>query len=206
MPCADCEAIETVITLLESGRYHKSSLYKGRSTEVFSETGRFEWADDGGRITLYPEEGASRQQQYRVGEDRLFHLDADGRRITGELAERYILHRIRPPLEGKKWYLSKMGELEVIPVDEDARAYILFEKGRLQAWAGCNRLSADYQLHSGLIIQIGAVGGTKMACSDMESEQALTRILERTQRYMISSRTLHLYGPTHDLLAIFHAE
>jgi copper homeostasis protein (lipoprotein) len=205
LPCADCASIETVITLSASGRYRKSTLYSGRTDEVFVEEGVFEWHSDGGRITLLSDEGDI-GQQYRVGEDRLFHLDEEGRRIEGALADRYILRRINTPLEGIQWLLIRIGEQSVALEAEDKDPYILLAGDRLQAWAGCNRMSAVYHHHPGQLLRIESVMRTKMACEDMTLEEALAQILEKTQRYLISDRTLFLYAAPSELLATFRAE
>jgi hypothetical protein len=54
-----------------------------RSTE-----GRFTWNTAGNTITL--EDGA----QYLVGEGHLTRLALDGARITGTLADRYVLAKV----------------------------------------------------------------------------------------------------------------
>lgn len=89
LPCADCEAIETTILLTENS-YVKETVYKGKSSEVFKETGNYSWNEAGNTITLLNSEAPN---QYFVGENVLFHLDADGKRIEGDLANKYRLNK-----------------------------------------------------------------------------------------------------------------
>jgi uncharacterized lipoprotein NlpE involved in copper resistance len=92
VPCADCEGIETLITLKENDEYEIAVRYLGKSDFVFRESGNFRWSDDGRDIILEGLE--NRATQYQVGENRLFQLDMNGKRITGNLAEKYILEKV----------------------------------------------------------------------------------------------------------------
>lgn len=87
LPCADCEGVETVVVLATDGTYRTQSKYLGKSDEVFSEQGGFTWNGKGNTITL----AGSEPVQYFVGENRLIRLALDGSRITGDLAENYVL-------------------------------------------------------------------------------------------------------------------
>ena len=92
LPCADCEGIETSVTLFEDGSYARQTSYLGKGAEPVTDEGRFVWDDSGERITLEPKHGGS--QMYEVGENVLIHLDREGRRIDGDLSERYRLVKI----------------------------------------------------------------------------------------------------------------
>ena len=88
LPCADCEGIETEITL-DKDTYTKIVIYLGKSeTKTVETSGTYSWNETGSIITLEDED---KPNQYQVGENRLFHLDMDGNRITGELAGNYVL-------------------------------------------------------------------------------------------------------------------
>ena len=94
VPCADCPGIETRITLNKDGTYQISWKYQDKGDEVFQNAGSFQWDDKGGVITLGNFDKDFFPNQYRVGENRLFQLDKEGNRITGELAEKYILSKV----------------------------------------------------------------------------------------------------------------
>lgn len=91
LPCADCEGIETRVSLQQDGGFERTTRYLGKGDRVFSERGRFEWDADGRRVLTRAGDGGT--QWYQVGEGRLFHLDRNGQRIGGELAERYVLDK-----------------------------------------------------------------------------------------------------------------
>lgn len=92
VPCADCEGIETIIILKKNNEYEIAVTYLGKSDSLFRESGNFSWSEDGRIITLEGLE--NRASQYQVGENRLFQLDLEGNRITGYLAEKYILEKM----------------------------------------------------------------------------------------------------------------
>lgn len=90
-PCADCEGIETEVTLNKDLTYLIKTKYKGKGDKVFEETGDFKWDKTGSIVIL---EGLKdRSSQFFVGENTLTQLDMDGKRITGNLAENYVLKK-----------------------------------------------------------------------------------------------------------------
>ena len=91
VPCADCPGIETRITLNKDDTYHISWKYQDRGDELFQNSGTFQWDADGGIITLGNLDKDMYPDRYRVGENRLFLLDKEGNRITGDLAANYTL-------------------------------------------------------------------------------------------------------------------
>ena len=91
LPCADCEGIETQITLDAEGTFTKKTTYLGKSTpNVFEKQGIFSWDADGQRITL---EGQQKPNQYFVGENTLTQLDIEGQKIEGSLSGMYVLKK-----------------------------------------------------------------------------------------------------------------
>ncbi len=91
LPCADCQGIKTEISLLPDQQYEKTSFYIGTdNTRHFMRAGRFKWKEDGNTIILNSSNGPN---LYFVSENALFKLDKDGNRITGDLADKYILKK-----------------------------------------------------------------------------------------------------------------
>ncbi|MDL2247129.1 copper resistance protein NlpE [Bacteroides sp. OttesenSCG-928-J23] len=91
LPCADCSGIYTELTLAATG-YTLKTVYQGKEDKgenTFTTTGKYTWNAEGTIITL----DGDPAQLYQVGENRLFVLDQNGARITGELAELYILKK-----------------------------------------------------------------------------------------------------------------
>lgn len=90
VPCADCEGIETTISIGTDSSYTLTLSYLGKKeAAVVEKKGTFSWNDAGSIILLSGiSDGPS---QYLVGENKLIQLDLAGNRITGELAARYEL-------------------------------------------------------------------------------------------------------------------
>jgi uncharacterized lipoprotein NlpE involved in copper resistance len=92
LPCADCEGIEMIIELSPEFLFTRKLRYLGKAEDtVYEKSGEFTWNDAGNTITL---QGIDKPNQYFVGENALIHLDMNGERITGELAENYLLHKM----------------------------------------------------------------------------------------------------------------
>lgn len=90
LPCADCEGIETKLVLNQDGSYHYTTHYFGLNDALEHEyLGKFTWDESGSVITLHGVDGIP--GKYKVGENRIWHLDMDGNQITGALADQYIL-------------------------------------------------------------------------------------------------------------------
>jgi uncharacterized lipoprotein NlpE involved in copper resistance len=92
IPCADCEGIETWLTLNLDKTYLLKTKYKGKSESVQENSGKFNWNSAGSIITLGDMVNAP--NQYLVGEGKLFQLDMSGKRITGSLSENYELKKV----------------------------------------------------------------------------------------------------------------
>lgn len=90
IPCADCEGIETILTLNTDLTYILFTNYLGRNDALEEEKkGSFTWNETGSTITL--SNVTDRPNQYKVGENRIWHLDINGDMNTGELENHYIL-------------------------------------------------------------------------------------------------------------------
>ena len=90
LPCADCEGIETILTLNQDLTYVLVTNYLGRNDALEEEKkGDFSWDEQGSEITLT--NVTSGPNKYKVGENLLWHLDANGDMITGDSADHYIL-------------------------------------------------------------------------------------------------------------------
>lgn len=211
LPCADCEAIETTILLSEDS-YVKETVYKGKSKEVFKETGTYTWNEAGNTITLL---NSAVPNQYFVGENVLFHLDADGKRIEGDLASKYQLSKVENSevsvsnpkkelkikkvtlvdLKNSKWRLVKLnGKIIEKNKDNKKEFGINFNpEGRFSAFAGCNNMAGSYELKEDISrVKFSKVISTMMACEDMLTEQEFAKVLEMVDNYNFDGKTLKL--------------
>jgi heat shock protein HslJ/uncharacterized lipoprotein NlpE involved in copper resistance len=211
LPCADCEAIETTIALNEDS-YIKETVYKGKSNKIFKESGKYTWNEAGNTIIL---SGSEAPNQYFVGEGVLFHLDADGKRIEGDLADSYRLSRIqisepvdpvqkeevktkeiaKVELKNSKWRLVKLNGKTIQKNTDTKKEFgINFNPdGRFSAFAGCNNMMGGFKLKEEVSrIEFSKVASTMMACEDMVTEQEFAKVLETVDNYNFDGKTLKL--------------
>ncbi len=93
VPCDDCRGIKTSLALNKQNTYILITQLVDKSTKEMVEKGKFTWDESSNTITLTPR-NSSVIRQYSPGKDMLIQLDGNGKRVTGKLADRYILRRI----------------------------------------------------------------------------------------------------------------
>lgn len=91
LPCADCEGMETKLTINENNTFTKSVHYLGKGTKVFEQKGTFSWNKLGNVIQLTDVENAP--NQYLVSKDKLLQLNMEGNIIDGTMAQEYQLSK-----------------------------------------------------------------------------------------------------------------
>ncbi|SFQ15907.1 copper resistance protein NlpE [Parafilimonas terrae] len=94
LPCADCEGIDVSLQLNKNdSSYIMTSVYKGSrvdsSNNTFKDTGTW---NVHGADTLYLSRNGN-SVKYIKSDTTLIQLDGDGNRITGPLADKFILHK-----------------------------------------------------------------------------------------------------------------
>jgi uncharacterized lipoprotein NlpE involved in copper resistance len=97
IPCADCTGIETEITLTSDHTYSVHSIYTGRKStgpgsNEFSETGM--WMLHGAD-TIHLADRKNGPSMYLRTDSSLVQLDMKGKKITGKLADKYMLKQIK---------------------------------------------------------------------------------------------------------------
>ena len=208
IPCADCEGIKTRLTLINSGEFNRTRTYLGKEETGRSDSGTFQWNEDGSEITLNPTEGEP--QRYKVGENRLFQLDREGNRITGELADQYVLLKNMADyqLENKKWILTELMGKEFTAAEGNNEAFLYFDRelGRISGNNSCNNIMGNYDLMEGNRVSFGMMASTMMACPDMETSDLFNEVLGRADNYTISDSILSLNKARMAPLARFRQE
>jgi len=205
LPCADCEGIEIRIVLGKDNTFSRTQTYLGKEEGTFSDKGTFTWNGEGSIISLTAEEGSL--QMYQVGENVLFHLDKEGNRITGDLADMYVLKKNRADarLEGKKWILTELMGQKVEQRADMKQAFLTFEAatGRFSGNGSCNTIFGPYELLEGDRIMFGQAASTMMACPDMETERQFMEVLSKADNYSLGEGRMTLNKARMAPLAVF---
>ena len=92
LPCADCQGIETTISLDTNKTFKATFKYLGKDKSTgYNSSGKMSWLDSS-RIGL--DDGSGNVTKYFVGKNQLIQLDVDGQRIQGDLSNMFILTKI----------------------------------------------------------------------------------------------------------------
>jgi heat shock protein HslJ len=231
VPCADCEGIETSLSLEDETNYVLKTNYLGKNKNSTNEVrGVYSWNEAGNTIILSGIVKAP--NQYFVGENYLKQLDMDGNKIEGDLAEKYVLQKksdsgeIPPPppppapetiknysihskslenisLVKNKWRLIELNGKSI----ESKEMFIKLnnEEGYI-AFAGCNNMmgSVEFKDEKSLI-KFTKVASTMMACPDMTTEQEFAEMLEKVDNYSLNGNSLSFNRARMATLARFEA-
>ncbi|MDR0394854.1 MAG: copper resistance protein NlpE N-terminal domain-containing protein [Tannerella sp.] len=203
LPCADCSGIYTRLELSGDDTYTLKQAYLGKGEDnSFDSSGKFEWNEDGNMITLG--EGDDKTN-YLVGENSLTMLDREGNKITGELADYYILAKVDKNLVEKYWKPTELlGEPVSSPKGGKEAYMILKEEGNgVNGNAGCNSFNGTYTLKPDNRICFSKMASTQMMCMNMETETRMHQVFEKTDHYTVEADTLVLSNAEMTPLARF---
>ncbi len=201
LPCADCEGIKTQLVLNDDLSYILKTKYLGKSDSVFQEKGKFTWDNSGSNIQLENSGG----QSYQVGENILFHLDKNGKRITGDLAEKYKLEKERTEITGKYWKLARLNGKQVKPGNREPFIRFNAENG-VSGNSGCNNFNGKYEISEINKIKFSPFAMTKMACIDNNTEDEFMQAIGKTTGYSLTSDTLIFQDEFETTIAVFEAD
>lgn len=197
-PCASCEGIKTTLTLNPDFSFTMSTQYVGKSEEVLEVKGTFKWNDAGNIISLDGIKDAP--NQFLVGENMLFQLDMKGNRITGDLADKYILTKVEETeevsLANTRWELTEiMGKSVTKGENQREAIFIMFdgENKRVNGFGGCNNFMGGFEIKEGNVISFAPLASTMMACENMEMEANFMQTLQQVDNFALKDNVLSLH-------------
>jgi len=205
IPCADCSGIQTTIELTKNQTYKLAQTYLGKEEEnLFDSSGKFSWNKEGNTITLGEDEN---MMKFQVGENTLIMLNKEGNKITGELADNYMLTKLDMNLVEKYWKLTELlGEPVTTPEGgKEAHMILKAEENRVNGNSGCNTFNGTYTLRPGNRISFSQMASTMMMCPNMDTEKKMGEVLERADNYIVNGDTLVLNKARMAPLARFEA-
>lgn len=193
LPCADCQGIQTRITLLKDNTFTKAVKYLGKENRARFSRGTIQWDNQGSIITLADHQGKT--GRYKVGENILFHLDRDGNMITGDSAQKYqlIKNAVDPDIENITWVLVELSGKK-ISMEKPPHLTFNSENASVTGNDGCNAFNARYTLNPNQRIDINdtAMISTLMACDNMETAALFVKSILRADNYAVANGTLSL--------------
>lgn len=205
LPCADCEGIESTLTLNKDLTYRLVNNYLGKEgAQPNIATGTFKWSKDGSRISLSDRSPSDLQ----VGENQLFQLDMKGKRVTGDLAEKYRYQKLDMGITEKYWKLTEIMGKSVTPwegMTKEPHMILKASDFRVSANGGCNQMNGSFTLKPMNRIRFSQMISTLMACPNMEIERQLAEALSQADSYILQGDKLQLVKGRMAPLAKFDA-
>ena len=198
LPCGDCGGLKTQLVLKNDLTYVSNTQYLGKSDSVFTESGKFSWNKSGNIIKLENSNG----QLYQVGENVLFHLDIDGKRITGNLAEDFKLVKEKFELTGTYWKLIRLNGQPVKSTNREPFIKLNTDNS-VTGNGSCNTFHGKYEISDGTKIKFSPFAMTRMACIGDNTEPEFMQVLEKTTGFALSSGELIFQDEYETSLAIF---
>ncbi len=93
LPCNDCLGVKTTLSLKTNNNYLLVTQYTRESAREFFEKGKYTWDDETRTVVLTPRGEGDKRNYVIEDENTLVQLNSDGSRVTGKLADRYLLRR-----------------------------------------------------------------------------------------------------------------
>ena len=201
LPCADCRGIKTQLVLNADLTYILKTQYLEKSDSIYQKKGKFSWNDSGSEITL----DISDHQMYQVGENVLFQLDKNGNRITGDLADKYIMEKEKVEIKGKYWRLVRLNGHDIKSDNREPFIRLNIDNS-VNGNSSCNNFNGKYELSQIKKIKFSPFAMTRMACINNNIEDEFMQVIEKTTSYSVSTNKLILQDEFETSLAIFESD
>lgn len=191
IPCADCSGIQMSLDLSQDDTYTFKRQYLGKEDGSFESTGEFQWIDNGNAITFG---GGEDKMTFAVGENMVTMLDREGKKITGELANNYMLAKVDKGLVEKYWKLTELFGQPVTTPEGGKEAHMILsvDGNRIHGNSGCNTFNGTYELKPGNRITFSKMASTMMMCVNMDTETKMHQVFETADSYVLNGDSLVL--------------
>lgn len=206
LPCADCEEIETTIVLNYDMTYVKETQYIGKSNDKIRETGKLEPDETGNKLIFIPSgnENQAEKTVYKLGENTLTQLDGQGNKIEGEIAEKYVLHKVNVPFAEKRWDFIEVFQIKDAEIDKlERKPYVVFKaaRNRIYGNSSCNRFMGAFASDSAQHLEFNSVATTLMACSYNNIESEVLNAFQQSASYRLNADTLRIFDAANNLIS-----
>lgn len=195
LPCADCQGIETTLTLNKDYTYLLQRKYLGKNIKASTKRGSFRFDANGSVAKLAGVEGAD---QFFVSEGYVSQLGLDGRPILGALARQYQMTKLTEAvsLRGTRWLLTELGGQSIteLKTDESLTPSLLFdESDGVSGNGSCNSFSGSYTLQGETRLRFSEFLSTRKTCPDQKLEDAYFQALRSTDSFSLQGDELQLF-------------
>lgn len=100
IPCADCAGIAVKLSLQKGQQFKKTMMYIGASSHKFIETGAWKIKQD---TLLVLNDSSNNPRLLDIGDNKLKLLKGNGKPVTGDLADNFVLQKVSSNKKKKIW-------------------------------------------------------------------------------------------------------
>ena len=202
IPCADCEGIETILTLNNDQSYVLVSKYLSvKEPQVDTLKGKFTWS--GNNIQLDGIKSGERSSMFKIEENQVKYLNMEGKEVEGELAHVYILKKMgNSMVEDKRWKLVELNGQPIKGTAETHYLYLHSDTRQAETKVDCNSISLNYRIVNELVISFEEGLSTLMACPD-NLEGEYVKVLSTVDNLSTDGKRLTLNKARMAPLAVF---
>lgn len=193
LPCADCEGLLTTVYLQKDLSFTIKYNYLGKPAGNFEQKGKFKWNTQGSQIVLQPNDNSS-PTIFSVGEGIITQLDQEGNKITGDLANNFILSKAAFSIYERYWKLVELNGKAVTTSDAQRKEpHIIFKNDqKVIGNGGCNGFGGTFELLPLNRLKLSQVVATEMACNDMNIESEFFSVLQMVDSFTVDGDDLTL--------------
>jgi uncharacterized lipoprotein NlpE involved in copper resistance len=193
LPCADCEGIETELTLNKDNSFLLKTIYLGKGEKSYEEKGTFSWNVEGNTIVLSGTK--DRPRLYFMGENEIIQLDMEGNKITGSLSDHYILKKTTAQIpETSKlagnWELNFIAgqSISFDSLYPEKKPNISFDisNSTVSGNTSCNNFNGRLNADGNKISFNEPMAMTRMICMDGNGENVFMETLKKINSYSIT--------------------
>jgi uncharacterized membrane protein len=125
LPCADCAGIMTYLMLNGDMSYRMEETYQGKNDSAFVQSGT--WKREGDKVMTYGKDGKM-MLSYLVENDQLIQLDIEGKRISGNLGDKYRLAKGKLA-DNPAWNEKRSGGIDFVGLGNEPFWSLEIDKG-----------------------------------------------------------------------------
>lgn len=205
--CENCPGTQTVVYINADNTFRIERKKLEKDNDFVVEVGMFEWDASGNHISASLPSGEI--LKFQVGENRLFELDADGKRKSASDESFGILEKNQNELFGKKWYLKQLMGKELtsdqMPMGPAYMVFSFFDN-RVYGYNSCNQFFGTFEEMDGFGLKFSRIASSLKACNDMSIEDEFNSVLNTVDSYYVSQDSLQLIKGKMAPMAILVAE
>ncbi|MEQ8907968.1 MAG: copper resistance protein NlpE N-terminal domain-containing protein [Vicingaceae bacterium] len=184
LPCADCIGIQTKLTLNDDSSYQVQSFYLGKSNEINSKKGRYQFTDYGSTIVCRINNKIV--SRYKVEENQLRPIGSHGE-DQSEIADRHILRKNQSEIVDRYWVATEIMGESIKEIENGRQPFVQFTSdNQFSASGGCNSMFGTFKIEKKRFIQFGEIAMSERACQKKHYDMELASALQKSRQFILT--------------------